>query len=94
MNNYEGLFIIRPDLKEEDIQGAIKAIGESVTKNGGSVKKEETWGKKQLAYPIRKFREGYYYKLDFEAPPAAIIKLESVYKLSDETILRTMITRR
>ena len=94
MNNYEGLFIIRPDLKEEDVKNVFKTIGDSVTKNGGSVKKEESWGKKQLAYPIRKFREGYYYKLDFEVPASAVAKLEAVYKLSDETILRTMITRR
>jgi len=94
MNNYEGLFIIKPDLNEEDTKNVIKAITDSVTKNGGSVLKEEPWGKRQLAYPVKKLKEGYYYKVDFTAPAAAIAKLENTYKLSSDTIIRTMITRR
>lgn len=94
MNDYEAIFIIKPDLKEEEVKDVFKVIGDAVTKNGGSVKKEENWGKKPLAYPVKKFKEGYYYKLDFAAPSEAISKLESAYKLSGETILRTMITRR
>ena len=93
MNNYEGLFIIKPDLKEEDVLGVLKAIGDSITKSGGSVKKEESWGKKQLAYSIKKFKEGYYYKVDFSAPPAAVSKLEEAHKIN-ANLLRTMITRR
>lgn len=94
MNDYEGIFIIKPDLKEEDVKGVFKAIADSVTKNGGSIKKEESWGKRQLAYPVKKFKEAYYYKLEFAAPSEAIAKLEAAYKLGDATILRTMITRR
>lgn len=93
MNNYEGLFIVKPDLKEDDVKMAFKAIGDCVTKAGGAVKKEETWGKRSLAYSIKKFKEGYYYKLDFSAPPEALSKLEAGYRLNAD-ILRTMITRR
>jgi small subunit ribosomal protein S6 len=93
MNNYEGLFIIKPDLKEEDVKNVSKAIIDTVSKNGGSIKKEEGWGKKQLVYPIRKFKEGYYYKLNFEVLPGAVSKLEGTYKLNPD-ILRVMITRR
>lgn len=93
MNNYEGIFIIKPDLKEEDVKNVSKLVGETITKNGGSVTKEENWGKRLLAYSIEKFKEGYYYKADFQAPPAAIAKLEAAYKLNAD-ILRTMITKR
>jgi len=93
MNNYEGLFIIKPDLKEDDIKNVIKAINDSITKHGGNVKKEENWGRKQLAYPVNKFKEGYYYKVDFEGPSNAIIKLEGAYKLNSD-ILRAMMSRR
>lgn len=93
MNNYEGIFMIKPDLKEEDVKNVFKAIGDSVTKNGGSIKKEESWGKKQLSYPVKKCKEAYYYRLDFDAEAAAIAKLETVYKLNQD-ILRTMITKR
>ena len=94
MNNYDGLFIIKPDLKEEDVKNVFKMIGESITKNGGSIKKEEAWGKRQLAYAVKKCKEGYYYKVDFAAPASAISKMEEAYKLSLDVILRTMITRR
>ncbi len=94
MNNYEGVFIIKPDFKEEEVKTVFKGIGDEITKNGGTVKKEESWGKKQLVYPVKKFKEGYYYKIDFTAPSEAIAKIEAAYKLAAEAILRTMITRR
>ena len=93
MNNYEILFIIKPELKEEDLKNITKVINDSVTKNGGTVVKEENWGKKQLVYPVKKSKEGYYYKLDFTAPAAAIEKLEAGYRLNAD-ILRTMVTKR
>jgi small subunit ribosomal protein S6 len=93
INNYEGIFIIKPELKEEDVKNVFKTVGETVSKNGGSIKKEESWGKRQLAYPVKKAKEGFYYKLDFSAPSEAIAKLEAAYKLNAD-ILRTMITRR
>ena len=93
VENYEGLFIIKPDIKEEDVKGVLKVITEALSKNGGTVKKEENWGKKQLAYPVKKFKEGFYYKLEFTSPTGSIVKLEEACKLNAD-ILRTMITRR
>jgi len=93
MNNYEGIFVVKPDLSEDDVKNVFKAICEGVTKNGGTVKKEENWGKRPLAYPIKKFKEAYYYKLDFASSSDAIAKLEGAYKL-DSNIIRAMITRR
>ena len=93
MNNYEILFILKPDLNEEGVKNATKAITDSVTKNGGTVNKEENWGKKQLVYPVKKAKEGYYFKLDFTAEPAIIEKLEAGYRLNAD-ILRTMVTKR
>lgn len=93
MNTYEGLFIVKPELKEEDAKSIFKAINDSIAKNGGAVKKEELWGKRHLAYPVKKAKEGYYYKLDFDIEPSVISKLEAGYKLNAD-ILRTMITRK
>ena len=93
MNNYEGIFIIKPEIKEEDVKNVFKAINDMVTKNGGNIKKEEPWGKRQLAYPVNKLKEAYYYKLDFESPSEAVAKVEAACKLSTD-IVRTMITRR
>jgi len=93
VENYEGLFIIKPDIEEEGVKGIYKVISDNVIKNGGNIKKEDIWGKRQLAYTIKKFKEGFYYKLDFMAPTSIITKLEEAYRLNSD-ILRTMITRR
>ena len=93
MENYEGIFIVKPEIKDEDVKNVFKVISDSVTKYGGTVKKEEPWGKRSLAYPVKKAKEGHYFKLDFAAPTAAIAKLEEACRLNDD-ILRTMITRR
>ncbi len=93
MNAYEGLFIIKPDLKEEDAKNTCKIIRDTVIKNGGAIAKAQIWGKRLLAYPVEKFKEGYYYKLNFTSPSEAIVKNEAVYKLNDD-ILRVMITKR
>ncbi|MDD3906264.1 MAG: 30S ribosomal protein S6 [Candidatus Omnitrophica bacterium] len=93
MNNYEILFIIRPELKEEELKTATKTITDSVIKNGGTIIKEDNWGKKQLAYPVNKAKEGYYFKLEFTSPAAAIAKLEAGYRLNAD-ILRLMVTKR
>jgi len=92
-NNYEGVFIVKPDLTEDDAKGVFKAIGDSITKNSGSVKKDEIWGKRPLAYPVKKYKEGHYYKVDFASPSEAISKIEAACKLN-AAILRAMITRR
>ncbi len=93
LNNYEGLFIVRPDLKEDEVKQAFKTIADSISKHDGTVKNEENWGKRQLAFPIKKFKEAFYYKVDFQALPDAISKLHGGYKL-DQSILRVMITKR
>ena len=93
MENYEGIFIIKPEVKDEDVKNVFKVISDSVTKHGGTIKKEEPWGRRQLAYPVKKAKEGHYYKLDFSVATETIAKLEEAYRLNDN-ILRTMITRR
>ena len=93
MENYEGIFIIKPEISDEDVKNVFKTISDGVVKYGGTVKKEEPWGKRSLAYPINKVKEAHYFKLDFSAPTNAIAKLEEACRLNDD-ILRTMVTRR
>jgi len=93
MENYEGIFIIKPEIKDEDVKNVFKVISDGVTKYGGTIKKEDSWGKRSLAYPVNKAKEGHYFKLDFSAPTSAIAKLEEACRLNGD-ILRTMITRR
>ena len=90
MNNYEGIFIIDPELNDED-QGKIQdSIKESIAKQSGVVESFENWGKKKLAYKINKRRDGMYYFIKFKADPLAISKMNKGYK-HNESILKTLI---
>lgn len=92
MKNYEALFVLRPD-QEESVKKVTASITDSIKKNKGKILKEDNWGKQTLAYPIKKHREGIYYKLNFSIEPLLIETLNRGYEL-DSSILRTLIIKR
>ncbi len=64
----------------------IKKVEELITKNGGKVLETERWGKKRLAYPVKKHKYGYYVLIRFEAPANLLKPLEKFYQLSEHII--------
>ena len=92
MKNCEALFVLRPG-QEESIKKVTALITDSIKKNKGKILKEDNWGKRTLAYPIKKHREGIYYKLNFSIGSLLIETLNRTYKLNSG-ILRTLIIKR
>jgi small subunit ribosomal protein S6 len=90
VRTYETLFIVNPDLEESDINKTVDLIQETITAGGGTLIKVDRWGKRQLAYQLRKKREGYYVLIYFEAMPTVITELQRRFKLTD-TILRHVV---
>jgi len=90
MKKYEGLFILKPNLSEEERGKLSAAVVEVVTKNGGKVDGKEEMGTRELAYPIKKEKRGCYFLVYFSAEPDSIATMERVYKIN-ESILRTVI---
>lgn len=90
MKQYQSLFIVDP-AKENSLETITSGIKEAITKNNGTVEKEENWGKQRLSFAVKKSQEGIYYKLEFSIDPSEIDKLSRSYKLNQD-ILRTMIT--
>jgi small subunit ribosomal protein S6 len=86
MHIYESIFIINPNLSDEETAGVIKKMQDVVTKQGGEMTKFEDWGKKKLAYEIKKQKRGHYAFFQFSAPPTAVSELERTYKLTDAVI--------
>lgn len=80
---YELMLIMKPDSSGEEWRANIKDV---------KVVKEELWGKRVLAYPIKHFSEGVYILLNFEAAPAKVKILEKSLNL-DEDVLRFLVTR-
>ena len=92
MKNYEALFVLKPG-QEESLKKVTASITDSIKKNKGKILKEDNWGRRNLAYPIKKHREGIYYKLNFSIGSLSIETLNQTYKLNSG-ILRTLIIKR
>ncbi len=99
MKKYEAMFIIKPDLKEEERVLVMKNIKEQISKQQGRVTSDQIWAeKRRLAYDLfpiggqARFKEGMYYLINFESEPNTITALKSNYGLN-ENILRYMILK-
>ena len=84
---YESAVLINAALDDETIKGLIEKIKETITNNGGDLLEIEDWGRKRLAYQVKKSKIGYYAIFRFNSPPDIVPKLERNYQL-DENILR------
>ncbi|MDD4953793.1 MAG: 30S ribosomal protein S6 [Candidatus Omnitrophica bacterium] len=93
MNKYEGMFIIKPDLGEEEKKAIFTQINDAVSKNSGQIIESSVWAeKRKFCFPIKKNQEGLYYLVVFSMPPAGIKELRHAYTLN-ENIMRVMVTR-
>ena len=93
MNNYEGMFIVKPDLPEEERKVLFNQIQEAITKNQGGISSASIWqDRKKFCFVIKKFHEGLYYLVNFSLPGLAIKEINNAYKLN-ENILRVLITK-
>lgn len=93
MKKYEAMLIVKPDLSDAEKKDLFNQINDAVVKNNGNVASASIWAeKRKLCYPIKKYREGIYYLMNFSAPPELITKMNHAYKLN-ENILRVLITK-
>ena len=83
---YELMFIVRPDMVEEDQDKLISTLESNVTSTGGTVKNVEKMGKRRLAYTVRTFRDGVYILLTVEGGGAVIHELERRLRVTEPVI--------
>ena len=83
---YELMFIVRPDMTEEDQDKLISTLETAVTSSGGQVKNVEKMGKRRLAYTVRKFHDGIYILLIFEGSGGLVHELERRLRVSEPVI--------
>ncbi len=91
MNSYETLFVVNPNLSEEDTKAVIDKFTAIIGENG-TVTEVKEWGKRRLAYPINYINEGYYVLVDFEAAAELPAELERRFRI-DENVLRSIVVR-
>lgn len=91
MRTYEVLFILSPQVTEEEATALIAEFKKIAESTGATLKSEDAWGRRRLAYTIQKFNEGIYHLFVFESA-ASLAELDRRMKNSDR-VLRHMIVR-
>ena len=87
MNTYETIFIMDPDLSEEQAQETIEKIKGIITQSDGAeLIKVEDWGKRRLAYLVKKKPRGHYVLIHFSGPPALLAELHRNFRVMDAVI--------
>ena len=92
MRRYELMLVLRPDIPDDRSQAIIDRTTRQIAASGGQIVKVAPWGRRRLAYPIDRHREGSHHIIIFEAPPEGIIELERGLLITEE-LLRHLVTR-
>jgi small subunit ribosomal protein S6 len=91
LNEYEIAVLYHPDL-EIDLEKASTKVEKIITTDGGKITKTDNWGKRKLAYPIKKQEFAVYVIYSAELPAEALSKIEKTLNITDE-VIRFLITR-
>lgn len=86
MKRYETIFIINTDLPDDELNSLIERYSDIVTAYKGTIVKIEKWGKRKLAYEIKKQTNGYYVMFDYAGKSAIINELERNFKIDDKIL--------
>jgi small subunit ribosomal protein S6 len=92
MRRYELMLVLRPDVADDRSQAVIDRTTRQITAAGGQITKVAPWGRRRLAYPIERYREGSYHIILFHAPGDALAQLEHSLLITEE-VLRHLVTR-
>src|SRR6187397_2128281 len=92
LRRYELMLVIRPDVADDKSQALVDRTTRGIVASGGQIVKVAPWGRRRLAYPIDRHREGSYHIILFEAPSEAIVELEHTLLITEE-VLRHLVTR-
>jgi small subunit ribosomal protein S6 len=85
-NNYEMMYILRPDLSEDQVAEAVNRYKDYLNENGADNLEIQVKGKRRLAYPVGKYLDGIYVQMNYQADGSQIAPLERMMRLSEDTI--------
>ena len=86
MNQYELALVVNAKIEDEARLATLEAAKELITRFGGNVTNVDDWGKKRLAYEIKKMKEGYYYFIHFEADSTVPNEIEQRVRIMENVI--------
>ncbi len=86
LRTYEALFIVSPEVDDDNIQAIARETESLIVKGGGAIVRSEVWGRRKLAYKVKKFTEGIYILIRFQSPPNFVARLENYFRLNEQII--------
>src|SRR5947209_8439748 len=95
MREYEMLYILNPELGEENLPAAIDKVNNLVTRLGGEmgeINQNAPWGKRRMSYPINKSSDGFYVLTNFRMEPARTDELERDLRISENVFRHLLIS--
>jgi len=92
MRRYELMLVLRPDVADDKAQAVIDRTTRQIVAGGGQIVKVAPWGRRRLAYPIDRYREGSYHIILFEGPGDVVAEVERSLLITEE-VLRHLTTR-
>jgi small subunit ribosomal protein S6 len=92
LRDYELIFIVQPELDDEGLNAVVERVEAIIKGQGGEVSKTDPWGKRRLAYPIRRYQEGYYVRMEARLQPDSVREIEHDFGLTED-LLRHLFVR-
>lgn len=93
MPSYELVFIAQPNMEEEPLSALVEKITQAISELKGQVSQVDPWGKRRLAYPIKKHAEGFYFLMDVDMPAPAVRSLEKSLRLMEDVIRHMIVCK-
>lgn len=86
MTRYEVIFVVHPDRTDEEARKVAERVGEVVAREGGQVLKVEEWGKRKLAYEVKKQSKGIYLLMHMAGTGKVVSEVERALRISDDVL--------
>ncbi len=86
MRRYETIFIVRPNIAEDEIGVITGKATATIEGDGGTILRINNWGLKKLAYLIKKETQGYYVYVDYAGVPASVAEIERIFRIDDRIL--------
>jgi small subunit ribosomal protein S6 len=90
VRDYELMYIVRPELDDDGVRGAVQSVRAIIEANGGEVVKTTLWGKRRLAYDVQRLRDGHYVLVALRLDGASVGAVERVLRIHD-TVFRHLL---
>jgi len=90
---YEAMFICPADVAQKDVDGLVEKIKKTLSESGAVVNSVQFWGRRRLAYPIKRQREGLYVYVDFSGNNKCAASLGNLFRVTDK-VIRHLVVRK